>query len=209
MPTRKLSAIWGRSVSVLGFILVVLMAVAAMGVIVVARGPLPGTNSQPAIAGAAAATASGSGPTSRPAATSTDVAIVEVPSAYAAAQKVLTDKYDVNCLSSGHVTYYRPNLTPERLDERIADANVDSKGWINEGKVWVGDPASAVDAFGAEAAFDDGDTLWIIRVTEKGPQARELFRIDSKSGKATWRMQDQVAECGSTDPASDDDEAAG
>lgn len=134
---------------------------------------------------------------------------VEVENAEGAAVGYLRSTYGIDgCLAGASITLAVPPDQAEILDEQITAANVAAEGWLDEGTVWVGSGADAAAAFGADAAFEDHHGFWIVRQSETGPVAHELRRTDSASGKSTWRLVDQIRECASSDPASDDDEGS-
>lgn len=130
----------------------------------------------------------------------------KVPSAENAALEALTAKYGKECISSGSITVSFPRTIAHDLEKQIDAAALGGIGWIKEGKLWLGDLESAIEAFGAVEAFQDDEEVWVMLETEIGLVARLMHPIDSESGKTTWMLLDQAAKCGSADPASDDED---
>lgn len=135
----------------------------------------------------------------------------DVESAKGAAVNALVARYGTTeCFMVANVLRQYPPDYAERLDQLISEAQIGTEGWIDGRRIWVGTVAGAAEAFDATEAFTDRhDSVWIVMEPMSGPRAYELLKVESKSGRPTWQLGDQIAKCDSADPASDDDEDAG
>ena len=189
-------------------IVVVVLGLAAILGISMYQSQSPGSSDPVEGLGAANST-TGASRSGVQASTASQVAVREVESAKGAASVLPADRYGVECLMVGSGLRHYPSDYADRLDERITEAQVGVEGWVAEGRIWVGTADGAAEAFNATDAFSDHDSVWIVRESKDGPRANELLLFKSSSGKSTWQLGDQIAECNSTDPASDDDEGSG
>lgn len=82
-----------------------------------------------------------------------------------------------------------PPPLPADVDQRIARAG-GAGHWLKEGDTWVGDAASAVDAFGATWAAQPPDgqgPMWIELVIEGKVTELKLLPQTTKGGNQVWR----------------------
>lgn len=185
----------------LRFVIVVLIALAALAAVMSARPSETAPAALDAVGGGSTATAlPAAAQSDPPAAASDSLPINRVPDARAAAQRRMIDEFGPPCMIEGDVDIFVLPGAARKLDEKITVANVSGEGWVVDGKLWPGSPERAAKAFGASTLYADDHSIWMFIVTGNVPRARELHRSQSESGKVTWEPLNQISACASGNP---------
>lgn len=105
----------------------------------------------------------------------------------------LAKEHGVTCTNASDVTVQQDPNKIKDIDSKIEQKAI-KKGWVDEGKVYVGDAADAAQAFKADKAFGDETALWIV-VAGDNPSAMELRSTKTPKSHKVWIPRNWATAC--------------